>query len=180
MVLFLFRGGATLVQRSGSRCDGAFTRSSRGGSVRMMRDALEPRKLLRISKMTTSAIINDLLPALTDVTCYMRLTWGIYPLIMDACMHVHLEGGSYLHVASNGGFYVYDAMMEEMMSLTGGDEDECAATMEVGDNGLWSDEDDGGGTMWLTATLARRRAVRMKKKGTEWLKAVRLPSEAKQ
>ncbi|BAT85712.1 hypothetical protein VIGAN_04328900 [Vigna angularis var. angularis] len=56
--------------------------------------------------MTTSAIINDLLPALTDVTCYMRLTWGIYPLIMDACMHVHLEGGSYLHVASNGGFYV--------------------------------------------------------------------------
>ncbi|KOM49497.1 hypothetical protein LR48_Vigan08g032400 [Vigna angularis] len=52
---------------------------------------------------------------------------------------------------------VSDVMMEEMMSLIGGDEDECAATMEVGDNDLWSDEDDAGGTTWLTATLARKR-----------------------
>ncbi|KOM52036.1 hypothetical protein LR48_Vigan09g069500 [Vigna angularis] len=81
---------------------------------------------------------------------------------------------------------VSDAMIEEMMSLTSGcseaarkkkeicdlglhgnwdflisgfagDEDECAATMEVGDNGLWFDEDDVGGTTWLTATLARKR-----------------------
>ncbi|KOM43001.1 hypothetical protein LR48_Vigan05g060500 [Vigna angularis] len=52
---------------------------------------------------------------------------------------------------------VSDAMMEEMMSLTGGDEDECAATMEVGDIGMWSDEDDVGGTTWLMAALARKR-----------------------